>query len=219
MIVAHSTDISYETTAFIDEEQLDTFTYLYGRFHQKVYTHVYRLLTHPQDAEDVTQEVFLRVHKKWHSLYDHHNLLPWLYLVATNLSIDLLRLRLHISSYLSLTDSGDCDDETHSSAFKALSRENTYGSEQNIANVAEREHISLALVRMPKRDVQILLLSTIFDLSYQEVALKLDISASAAAARITRAKKRFKREYRSILTKDDIFLERREKHDNDTPHK
>ncbi len=201
MVVAHPTDRSYEITAFADDEQSHIFTYIYSEFHQKVYTHVYRLLTHPQDAEDVTQEVFLRVHKKWHTLYDRHNLLPWLYLVATNLSIDLLRLRLHISSYISLTDSRDCDDETSSSTLKALSRENTYGSEQSIANVAEREHISLALVKMPKRDMQVLVLSALLDLTYQEVALKLDISPSAAAARITRAKKRFMREYHSINEK------------------
>lgn len=205
MVVAHPTDISYETTAFASDEQSNVFTHLYGQFHQKVYHHVYRLLTNPQDAEDVTQEVFLRVHKKWHTLYDRSNLLPWLYHVATNLSIDILRLRLHISSYISTTEQTDCDDETQAHVSNISIVENIYGSEQSITSVAEWEHISLALATMPRRDVQVLLLSAALGFPYQEIALRLDVSSGAAAARITRAKKRFTQEYRHILVQDDEF--------------
>ena len=210
MVVAHPIEISYETTAFASDEQSNVFTYLYGQFYQKVYHHVYRLLTNPQDAEDVTQEVFLRVHKKWQTLYDRSNLLPWLYFVATNLSIDILRLRLHTSSYISTTEQIDYDDETQAHVLNISIGENVYGSEQSMTSVAEWELISLAFATMPKRDVQVLLLSAAYGLPYQEIAIKLDVSPSAAAARITRAKKRFTQEYRHILVQDDEF-ERRER--------
>ena len=203
MVVAHPTDMSYETTVFASDEQSNVFTHLYGQFHQKVYHHVYRLLTNPQDAEDVTQEVFLRVHKKWHTFYDRNNLLPWLYHVATNLSIDLLRQRLHISSYITINDQDEYDDETlfYNVHVSLLATRHDY--ERSITSIAEREHISLALTHIPRRYAYVLLLSAAQGIPYQEIAGKLNISPSAAAARITRAKKRFTQEYYSILAKYD----------------
>jgi len=210
VVVAHPTDISYETPAFASDEQSHVFTHLYEQFHQKVYHHVYRLLTNPQDAEDVTQEVFLRVYKKWQTLYDRNNLLPWLYLVATNLSIDLLRQRPRMSLYITITDQYEYDDETLSHTVHMSIVDNTHGSERSITSIAEREHIYLALTHMPKRYAYILLLSAAQGVPYQEIARKLDVSPSAAAACITRAKKRFTQEYHHILVQDDEF-ERRER--------
>ncbi len=212
MVVAHPTyrDMSHQPTAIANDEQSNVLTHLYEQFHHKVYTHVYRLLTHPQDAEDVTQEVFLRAHKKWQTLYDQNNLLPWLYLVATNLSIDLLRLRLHTSSYISVTDSFECDDEAYPHPLSVSLVDNTYGSERSITSIAEREHISLALAQMPRRYAYVLLLNAMLGVPYQEIALRLDVSPGAAAACITRAKKRFTQEYQHILAQDDEF-ERKER--------
>lgn len=205
MIVVHPTyiDISHEKTAFADGEQSNIFTHLYEQFQRKIYNHVYRLLTNPQDAEDVTQEVFLRAHKKWHTLYDRNNLLPWLYLVATNLSIDLLRQRPRISSYISISDQYKYDDENLSHTMSMSIVDETYGSERSITSIAEREHIYLALTRMPRRYAQVLLLNAAQGIPYQEIAHRLDVSPSAAVACITRAKKRFTQEYRHILAKNE----------------
>jgi RNA polymerase sigma-70 factor (ECF subfamily) len=201
--------MSHSPIEIAKDEQLNVFTHLYERFHHKVYRHAYRLLAHQQDAEDVTQEVFLRVHKKWHTLYDRANLLPWLYLVATNLSIDLLRLRLRISSYVSLTDSFEYDDdEAYSHSLNISLVDKIYGSERCITSVAEREHIALTLARMPKRYAHVLFLSTVLDIPYQEIALKLNVSPGAAAACVTRAKKRFTQEYQHILGQEDEFERR-----------
>ena len=210
MVVVHPiySNMSHQQTAFACDEQSSVFTHLYEQFHHKVYTHVYRLLTHPQDAEDVTQEVFLRAHKKWHTLYDQNNLLPWLYLVATNLSIDLLRLRLRISSYISTTDFFECDDEAYPHPLSVSLVDNTYGSERSITSIAEREHISLALAQMPRRYAYVLLLNAMLGIPYQEIELSLDVSPGAAAACITRAKKRFMQEYQHILAQDDEFERR-----------
>ncbi len=212
VVVAHPTyrDMSHHPIVVANDEQSNVLTYLYEQFHHKVYTHAYRLLTHPQDAEDVTQEVFLRAHKKWHTLYDQNNLLPWLYLVATNLSIDLLRLRLRISSYISVNDYFECDDETSPHPLNVSFVDKIYGSERCITSVAEREHIALALAQMPKRYAHVLLLSTALDIPYQEIAVKLSVSPAAAAVCITRAKKRFTQEYYHILAQEDEF-ERRER--------
>jgi len=68
-------------------------TLLYERFRRPIYTYIYRLLGNQEDAADATQEVFLRVCMSWEKLRDRESLGEWLYRVATNLCIDLLRKR------------------------------------------------------------------------------------------------------------------------------
>ncbi|GAC1392750.1 MAG: hypothetical protein NVS4B11_16330 [Ktedonobacteraceae bacterium] len=52
---------------------------------------------------------------------------------------------------------------------------------------------------MPTRDAQVLFLSAVEDLPYQEVATRMGLSPKAAATCITRAKKKFVKAYRHIL--------------------
>jgi len=199
VVVAQLTYTSQaNATVFASDEQLFVFTYLYECFQHKIHKHVYRLLSNHQDAEDITQEAFLRAYKKWHTLYDQSNLLPWLYLVATHLSIDILRQRRHISPYISIVEQNELEDEeTHKNVNTYILRGEGI-IESTIAGIAEREHIRLALDSIPTRDAYVLILSAEQGLPYQEIALKLAISPGAAATCITRAKKKFVQEYRRI---------------------
>jgi RNA polymerase sigma-70 factor, ECF subfamily len=70
---------------------------LYERFWRPIHFYIYRLLGSQEDADDVTQEVFVRVFTAWNGFHDRDNLSAWLYRIATNLSVDLLRRRKRIS--------------------------------------------------------------------------------------------------------------------------
>src|SRR6266705_3545228 len=74
-------------------------TQLYDEFRRRIYSHSYRLLGNQQDADDITQEVFVSAYLTWDSLSDRDNLSGWLYRIATNLCIDLLRQRKRISCW------------------------------------------------------------------------------------------------------------------------
>ncbi len=190
---------TYQSNAIPLDKQVEMFTYLYEHFQHKIYIHAYRLLSNQQDAEDITHEAFLRAHKKWHTLHDQSNLLPWLYLVTTRLSIDILRQRRRISSFISIVEENEYDDEeTYKNVNTYLLRDER-GAESTITSIAEREHIRLALDSMPKRDACVLILSAEQGLPYQEIALKLAISPKATATCLTRAKKKFVQAYRRLL--------------------
>src|SRR5258708_18852335 len=72
---------------------------LYERFRRPIRSYIYRLLGSQEDADDVTQEVFVRVFTAWDGLHDRDNLSAWLYRIATNLSVDLLRRRQWVLSW------------------------------------------------------------------------------------------------------------------------
>lgn len=159
---------------------------LYEQFRRPLHSYIYHLLGSQEDADDVTQEVFVRVFTAWDGLRDRDNLSAWLYRIATNLSIDLLRRRKRIS-WWSLTSHTDGDEGFFLPP-----------DDGGIAEIAEREHIRLAIANMPENYAVALVLNVVRGVPYQEVAAVVGISPTAAAIRISRAKQMFVEHYQRI---------------------
>ncbi len=69
----------------------DTFDALYEGYRAKVYRVVLRLVKNPSDAEDLTQETFLKVQKSLSHVRRPGSVSTWLYRIATNTALDFLR--------------------------------------------------------------------------------------------------------------------------------
>jgi RNA polymerase sigma-70 factor (ECF subfamily) len=61
--------------------------------HPAIRRYILSLVRDPAEADDLTQETFLRAHRSRESLRDPDAALPWLYGIATNVSVDRLRQR------------------------------------------------------------------------------------------------------------------------------
>ncbi len=168
---------------------------LYEQFRRPIHSYAYRLLSNQEDADDVTQEVFVRVFTSWDGLHDRDNLSSWLYRIATNLCVDLLRRRKRIS-WWPLTHHKRDEEHFHG----ALIDESFLLPPDNggIPEVAEREHIQLAIAKMPEEYAIALVLNVAQGVPYQEVAAIVGISPNAAATRISRAKKMFAEHYECL---------------------
>ncbi len=178
-----------------NEARVLDFGMLYEKFRQPIHSYIYRLLGSRDDADDLTQDVFMRAYVAWNDLYDRENLSPWLYRIATNLCVDLLRRRKRISWWpLTRRNRGgnypDAPGEEDTSYFLSDSG--------GIPEVAEREHIRLALASMPEEYAVALVLSAAQGVPYQEIAAIVGISPNAAATRVSRAKRMFAEEYRRL---------------------
>ena len=200
MTVRRSAD-AYEEFPYKDSSEASLFddahalSALYERFRRPIHSYIYRLLGSQEDADDVTQEVFVRVFIAWEGLHDRDNLSAWLYHIATNLSVDLLRRRKHIS-WRSLTLHKRGDEHFNG----ALSDESFFlpPDDGGIPAIAEREHIQLAIANMPEEYAVALVLNAAQGVPYQEVAAMVGISPNAAATRISRAKKLFVEHYQRV---------------------
>jgi RNA polymerase sigma-70 factor, ECF subfamily len=182
-------------------EDTQRLTLLYERFRRPIYTYIYRLLGNQDDAADATQEVFLRACLHWEQLRDRESLSEWLYRVATNLCIDLLRKRKCLSWWKlprhSREDEGD-EGESEEDARAFLSAERG-----DVLMVAEREHIQLALVHLPHEYAVVLVLSVVQGIPYQDIAGIIGVSPGATASRLSRAKKMFVEQYQRISQEHD----------------
>ncbi len=182
-------------------------TLLYERFRRPIYTYIYRLLGNQEDAADATQEVFLRACMHWEKLRDRESLGEWLYRVATNLCIDLLRKRKRLS-WWPLTRHNR-DEEEEDSEREEDTRAFLSADHGGILVVAEREHMQLALARLPHEYAVVLVLSVAQGISYQEIACILGLSPGATASRLSRAKKMFVEQYQRIGQENDGKQEKR----------
>ena len=183
--------------AAVDDAQL---IQLYEQYRRPIHSYIYRLLGSLEDADDVTQEVFVRACTSWNGLYERENLSSWLYRIATNLCVDMLRRRKRISWWPLLpryrNDDGSAEEVNADLApFLADSG--------GIPEIAERELIHLTLAQLPADYSVVLVLSAAQGVPYQEIATIVGISPNAAATRISRAKKMFAEQYQR-LSKDGV---------------
>jgi RNA polymerase sigma-70 factor (ECF subfamily) len=196
MTVEKSTD-RRTVNASADEA---TLTSLYEQFKRPIHSYTYRLLGNLEDADDVTQEVFVRACTSWNGLYERENLSAWLYRIATNLCVDALRRRKRISWWPLSPRNRDedfTDDMPPDSLAYFLS--DTGG----IPEIAERDLIRLTLANMSEEYAIVLVLNAAQGVSYQEIAEIVGITPNAAATRISRAKKMFAERYQR-LSKDGV---------------
>ena len=144
MTINKSTDSSDINTALYssDAHVLD-FGMLYEKFKRPVHSYIYRLLGSHDDADDLTQEVFMRAYVAWNDLYDRDNLSSWLYRIATNLCIDQLRRRKRIS-WWPLTRRSNTAEQLNGDEELSYLPPDTGG----IPEIAEREHIRNALANI-----------------------------------------------------------------------
>lgn len=170
-------------------------TMLYEQFRRPIHSYIYRLLGNLEDADDVTQEVFIRACTSWKGLYERDHLSPWLYRIATNLCVDQLRRRKRIS-WWPLTQRFRNDEQSDEVVREDAS--SLLADSGGIPEIAEREHIRIALKRMPEEYAVVLVLSAAQGIPYQEIAEIVGISPNAAATRISRAKKMFMEQYQRV---------------------
>jgi RNA polymerase sigma-70 factor (ECF subfamily) len=189
---------SEPTSAEMGEQSLELLL-LYEQYKRPIHSYVYRLLGNQEDADDLTQEVFLRAFLSWDHLYDRQHLSAWLYRIATNLCVDQLRRRKRISWWPLMKRARE-----ETGASRGDEDEATYlpVDTGGIPEVFEREHIRLALASLPEDYAIALVLSAAQGVPYQDIAHILGISPRAAATRISRAKRLFAKNYQRLSEED-----------------
>lgn len=168
---------------------------IYREFSGQIHTYSFHLLGNQEDADDVTQEVFIRAYARLGQLREQASLRSWLYRIATNLCMDYLRRRSRVKRIFGMEislggSSADDAPAAHDVAQPMAVAE--------LEGVAERDHIALALKRMPDKYAVCLLLHSLQGLSYREIAEVVGISPGAAAVRLSRARDLFARYYEEL---------------------
>jgi RNA polymerase sigma-70 factor (ECF subfamily) len=169
-------------------------------YQHELFVHCYRMLGSAEDAEDALQETFLRAWRRFESLRAQETLRPWLYRIATNVSLDMIDQRKARMRSMPASAYPPADPEKPLPApisepvwLEPLSEE--YLDWDNInpeARYETRESISLAfltvLQELPGRQRAVLLLRDVLGWKSQEVADLLETSLPSVNSALQRAR-------------------------------
>jgi RNA polymerase sigma-70 factor (ECF subfamily) len=144
------------------------------------------------DAEDLTQEVFLKVSNGLGDFEGRSRLSTWIYRIATNAALDRLRSRS------SREDSRKVELDTADDGLEAEKirmEETTLSAEREAIRNEMNDCIREFVDRLTQDYRTVIILSEMKDLKNQQIADILDISIDAVKIRLHRARARLKAEF------------------------
>ena len=168
----------------IQNGDADAFAVLMEEYQKKVYLLALRTVGNQQDAEDMTQEAFLRAYRSIHSFRGDSKLSVWLYRLTTNLCIDLLRSRGRKPT-VSLTVE-DNDEDTQELDVT----DERYDPEEIFQRRELQRAVQRGLAALPEDYRVILVLRELEGLSYAEIGEVLGLEEGTVKSRLFRARKK-----------------------------
>jgi RNA polymerase sigma-70 factor (ECF subfamily) len=154
----------------------EAFEVLVERYKDAVQNLAYRMLSNITEAEDVTQEVFVRAYTQLSTYKPAHKFSTWLLSIASHLAIDQLRRRRFLA--LPLEDVPFLEWITDLGA----------GPEQSALEGEQHDEIQAYLQKLPSKYRAVILLRYWYDLSYEEIAMALNLTPALVKARLHRAR-------------------------------
>jgi RNA polymerase sigma-70 factor (ECF subfamily) len=170
-----------------------SFETLFIQHYELVYKVLFRLLGDKAEAEDVTQQVFLKLYhavERVQSQSDEVNIVGWLYRVALNEGYNALRSRKRRMAWHEKF--ARLWPFVHSSPDPA----------QLVESQDTQTQVRQILAEMKPRDAKLLLLRHA-GLSYKELAIALNIAPSSVGPLLTQAKRTFAQKYRLVFSKGE----------------
>lgn len=167
--------------AYVRRRSPEAFRLLYERYRDKVYSTAFQVTGDATEALDVTQEVFLRIHRKLDRFRFESAFSSWLYRLTVNLATDFRRRRrshrmLSIDGAVGETESSPAEIESHAPGPVA----------QAAAEELSRQVLEALSVLSPRLR-EVVVLRYLQRLSYEEVAQVIGKPVGTVKSRLNRA--------------------------------
>ncbi len=148
--------------------------------HEEIHRYLLRVTARASEAQDLSQETFLRAYRAYRALAPDANVRAWLFTIATNLSRNYFRgekrRRLAHAAASSVRTETDCD-----------------GPDIGFAYDETRRRVEAIAVRLPLKQRQAFVLRKIHDLDYETIAGTLACSVESARAHVFQALRKLRR--------------------------
>jgi RNA polymerase sigma factor (sigma-70 family) len=154
----------------------ELFSVLVERYKDAVQNLAYRMLGNVTEAEDITQETFVRAYTQLSTYKAMHKFSTWLLSIASHLSIDQLRRRRFLA--LPLEDV----------PFLEWIVDGGTSPEQSALQGEQQDEIQTYLQQLPGKYRAVIVLRYWYDFSYEEIAGALGLTPALVKARLHRAR-------------------------------
>jgi RNA polymerase sigma-70 factor, ECF subfamily len=192
---SHAEDPDVELMLRYQQGEKEAFDELVRRNVGNVHALVYRFLREPSQVDDITQEVFLRIHRNAHRYEPTAKFSTWLYRIVANLCFNVMRSRKK-GVPVSLDSPGGHDDEDYR---RTVPDEAQPAPEEGLAEDELSRQIARAMDALPENQRIAIILNKYENKSYQEIADVLETSTMAVKSLLSRARSTLREKLRKYV--------------------
>jgi RNA polymerase sigma factor (sigma-70 family) len=155
------------------------FDILIQRYQERVYATVYHMTSNHEDANDLTQEAFIKAHKALGSFKGDSSFFTWVYRIAVNKTINFLKSRKN-KIHLSLNDL-DFNAE-HDPDLVAFVSEKTPRRDAGLSELQEK--LNEAMQRLSDVHRLVVTLHDVQGMSHEEISKIMDCNTGTVRSRL-----------------------------------
>ena len=152
---------------------------LIRRYQERIYATIYHMTSNHEDANDLTQETFIKAYRALKSFKGNSSFYTWIYRIAVNKTINFLKQRKN-RFHLSLDDL-DFNAE-HDPDLVALISEKTPRRELNLVELQEK--LNGAMQKLSETHRLVVTLHDIQDLSHEEIGKIMGCNVGTVRSRL-----------------------------------
>ena len=175
----------------------DAFRVLVERHSRSVFRLAFRMTGNEQDAEDVVQESMLRAYKQLGKFDERASFATWLYRIATNCSLDLVRARKRRAQHQGQAADGD-QSEAENPVLNVPSPDPT--PERAALSGEVRERLAAAMDELSSTERSAFVLRHFEGMCIEEVSRVLGCQAGAAKHSVFRAVQKLRRALEPVVS-------------------
>jgi len=186
-------NITYDLLTRLKNGDMLAFDRVYELYSHKLFSFIFKILKNEAEADDIVQEVFVKIWESRHKLEDYKLLNSYIFTIAYNISIDLIRKRINNTKYL---------EHLKNSAVIYVTPNVISQIEFNELNIRAEKLIA----NLPERQKQVFLLHREEGLTYPEIAEKLGISKNTVENHMVKALKYLRQNMDNSLLINVLFV-------------
>lgn len=182
-----------------DNDDADAFAQLVDLYQHRLVSVMRHLVGSPEEAEDLAQEVFLRVFRTRRNYHPTAKFSTWLFTIANNLALNLRRDRKRRTTVpLDVQDSGQMLLSPAHRVANQRDRAPHHGIDQEELSAVVRR----ALDCLNERQKMAVILNKFEDMNYAEIADVMGLSTKAIKSLLSRARARLREELQPYIYMD-----------------
>jgi RNA polymerase sigma-70 factor (ECF subfamily) len=178
------------------------FQALFQKYQRRVYAVALGVVKRPEDAMDIVQDAFIKVHRHLDSFQGSSSFYTWLYRIVMNLGID------HVRKNRKVVEWGDAVPMDQAAGDRTLiPRVADSNPSRTVVRRELSDKIRQALDTLPEYHRAVILLREVEGMSYEEIAEVLNVPKGTIMSRLFHARRKMQDELQTYLEGDLDIIE------------